>query len=470
VASLFGTDGIRGRANEGALAPDRVLALGQALGDWLRARHGERPRVLIIRDTRRSGPLIQGALAAGLASRGVDVGLGEILPTPALAACVPAMGYQLGVVLSASHNAGPDNGIKLFGPDGRKLPDEDQDAIEARLTAPAPAGPAPTGEALGAIAPAPAARETYLRDLVAAAAVAGSACHGLRVALDCAYGATAATAPEVFRRLGADVVPVATALDGDRINDGVGALHPATLAAAVRAEGATVGFAFDGDGDRLICVDETGAVRDGDYVLLALARDLQANRRLPRHTVVGTVMTNLALEQALGHDGIALERAPVGDRHVADRCAAGGFAVGGEPSGHVLLWREGALRGDATLTALELVGVMLRRGATLAELCADYAPFPQVAMTVRVVERPPLDGVPAVAAALADARTALGDAARVVVRYSGTEPVARIMLEGRDRGALEAHAGRIAWAIRSQLGDQRAGGGGTRPDSGTPFA
>ena len=466
MASLFGTDGIRGRANEGALAPDRVLALGQALGDWLVARHGERPRVLVIRDTRRSGPMIQGALSAGLASRGVEVARGGILPTPALAACVPAMGYQLGIVLSASHNPGPDNGIKLFGPDGRKLPDADQDAIEARLAA-GPGDAAPlTGTALGAIALDPAARETYVRDLVAAGAVAGAACHGLRIALDCAHGATATTAPEVFRRLGAEVVPVAATPDGDRINDGVGALHPDTLAAAVRHEDATVGFAFDGDGDRLVCVDEDGAIRDGDHVLLALARHMAADRRLPHETVVGTVMTNLALEHALAREGMRLERTPVGDRFVADRCAAGGFALGGEPSGHVVLWREGTLRGDATLTALEIVGAMLRRGRTLGELTAGYAPYPQVLVAVRVTERPPLDGVPAVATAMAAAREALGGTARVVVRYSGTEPVARVMLEGEDRPAIEAHAGRIAWAIRSAIGDQRAGEAGP----GTMFA
>jgi len=244
----------------------------------------------------------------------------------------------------------------------------------------------------------------------------------------------------------------------------VGALHPQTLAAAVREHDAVVGFAFDGDGDRLICVDHTGTPRDGDAVLYVLARDMQAHRALPAQTVVGTIMTNLGLEHALAQQGIRVERTAVGDRFVAERCATGGFAVGGEPSGHVLLWREGTLRGDATLTALEIVGTMLRRGRSLEQLCDGYTPYPQVLLAVRVTDRPPLDEVPSVAGAIADARATLGETARVVVRYSGTEPVARVMLEGQDKETLEAQGGRIAWAIREALGDKRGGHGAGTTD------
>lgn len=463
--SLFGTDGIRGTANRGALTPDRLLRLAQALGGWVVDRHPDGARVLIIRDTRRSGPMIEGALAAGLASRGVDVGLGGVLPTPALSVCVPALGYQLGIVLSASHNAAPDNGIKLFGPDGQKLSDDAQDDLERRLGAGC-ADDGPVGAELGAIGEERAARELYVRDLVAAGATAGAALQGMRIAIDCAHGATSTTAPEVFRRLGAELIPVALEPDGDRINDGVGAMHPESVAAAVTGHGAVAGFAFDGDGDRLIAVDETGVARDGDAVLYVLAREFRSGPGLARDTVVGTVMTNAGLEVALSSDGIALVRTPVGDRHILAECRSHGYTVGSEPSGHVVLWRGGGLRGDATLAALEVLGTMIRRGKHLSELCRGFTAFPQVLVSVRVDERPPLEEVPSVRDALAEARTAVGPGGRILARYSGTEPVARIMLEGEHKDVLEAQAGRIAWAIRTTLGDQRnSSNSGTTPDS-----
>jgi phosphoglucosamine mutase len=463
--SLFGTDGIRGIANRGPLTPARLLQLAEAIGGWLRRAHGDDARVLIIRDTRRSGPMIEGALAAGLAGRGIDVGLGGILPTPALSVCVPRLGYQAGIVLSASHNAAPDNGIKIFGADGQKLSDDAQAELERALEA-AEDADGPTGDAIGAIAPEPGARELYIRDLVAAGATAGAALQGMRLAIDCAHGATATTAPEVFRRLGAELIAIADAPDGDHINDGVGALHPETVGAAVAEHGAIAGFAFDGDGDRLVAVDEAGTPRDGDALLYILAREFRSGSGLTGDTVVGTVMTNAGLERALGDDGIALVRTPVGDRHILAQCRTNGYAMGSEPSGHVVLWRGGGLRGDATLAALEVLGTMIRRGKTLAELCGGFVAFPQVLVSVQVHERPPLEEVAEVRDALAEARTAIGEDGRILARYSGTEPVARIMLEGEDREVLEAQAGRIAWAIRSTLGDRRdSRDSGTIPDA-----
>ena len=462
--SLFGTDGIRGTANRGPLTPANLLNLAGAIGRWLAARHPDGARVLIIRDTRRSGPMIEGALASGLASCGVGVGLGGILPTPALSVCVPKLDYQLGIVLSASHNAAPDNGIKLFGADGQKLSDEAQSQLEAHLND-APAGDAgPEGDALGAIAPEPLARELYIRDLVAAGGTAGAALQGMKIAIDCAHGATVTTAPEVFRRLGAELVRVGDSLDGDKINEGVGAMHPESVAAAVAESGATAGFAFDGDGDRLIAVDEAGVARDGDAVLYVLAREFRSGPGLTGDTVVGTVMTNAGLERALGNDGIALVRTPVGDRHILSQCREHDYAIGSEPSGHVVMWRGGGLRGDATLAALEVLGTMIRRGKLLSELCSGFTPFPQVLVSVRVEERPPLEEVEQVAAALSEARSAVGEGGRILARYSGTEPVARIMLEGENKDVLEAQAGRIAWAIRSTLGDRR----GSEHDGTTP--
>ncbi|MCI0339854.1 MAG: phosphoglucosamine mutase [Planctomycetales bacterium] len=449
---LFGTDGIRAVANRGPLVPARVVRLGQVLGRWLRERRGARARVLVARDPRKSGPMLEGALVSGLASRGVSCGLAGVLPTPACAALVPKLGYDLGIVLSASHNPMRDNGVKVFAADGAKLSEADEREIEEKLRKGGHRGPSPVGARVGTAAPEPAARETYLRDLVAAGAAAGAALHGMKIVLDCAHGATGVTAPDVLRRLGAQVIPLAVEPDPERINRRVGALYPARMAEKTRRGKAVLGLALDGDGDRVVAADERGVVRDGDAILLVLARDLRKRGALPGSTVVGTSMTNLGLERALEKIGVKLARVAVGDRNVSAKVAADGLALGGEPSGHVILPRRGQLRVDGLLTALELLGVMVRSGRHLGKLLEGYVAVPQLLLSVPVRERPPLESVPAIREALEGAKAAVGGAGRIVARYSGTEPVARVMLEGESRSVLETWAARLVTAIRETIG------------------
>ena len=464
MGRLFGTDGVRGVANAD-LSADLALALGRAAATVLARAGGDRPRVVIGRDTRASGDLLEAALAAGLMSAGADVVSLGVMTTPGVSYLTAALGATAGAVISASHNPPEYNGIKFFDARGRKLPDAQEAAIEQLVTgggagdgpAPAaggtpggeaPAWPAPIGGGVGRRREEPGAGERYLDHLCGA--VEGDVA-GLRVILDCAHGAASHWAPAAWRRLGARVTVLNDRPDGTNINVGCGSTAPQQLAEAVRRQGADLGLAFDGDADRVIAVDERGQVVDGDAILAILALDLAARHRLPGGAVVATVMSNLGLERALAAAGLRLVRTRVGDRHVFEAMEEGGYALGGEQSGHIIL-REYALTGDGILTGLVLAGVMARSGKPLSELAAVVRPVPQVLLNVPVARREGWEEEPGIQAAIAAARQRLGDSGRVLVRASGTEPLIRVMVEGDDEALVRQLAGDIAGAVRRALG------------------
>jgi phosphoglucosamine mutase len=437
---LFGTDGVRGVANR-ELTPELALALGRALG----ARLEPGGRVLVGRDTRRSGPMLEAALAAGLASAGLDVALGGVLPTPAVAELVPALGASAGAVISASHNPFPDNGIKVFGPDGFKLPDAEEAAIEAALAGP---GLRPEGAAIGSIEPWPHARERYVGDLVERFPLDLAS---LSIALDCAHGATVATAPEVLGRLRARLEVIGAAPDGLNINVGCGSTDLSSLCAAVVAGGHDLGLAFDGDGDRVLAVDASGIPVDGDQILAILALDMRDRGALAGGAVVTTTMTNLGFRRAMARAGIAVVWTDVGDRYVLEGMRAGGFVLGGEPSGHMINLSSGPT-GDGLATALQLLGALARSGRALAEAAAVVQHLPQRLVTIPVARKGELGAADAVWAAVRDCERELGEDGRVVVRASGTEPAVRVMVEAPTTDSCERWCDAIARAVVESLG------------------
>jgi phosphoglucosamine mutase len=450
---LFGTDGVRGVANQDPLTPEQVCRLGAAAASWLGERWtgAGRPALLIGRDTRLSGPLLEQALVAGILSTGVDAWPAGVLPTPAVAALVPRLAAAGGVVLSASHNPFEDNGVKLFSARGDKLPDAGEAEIEARLAGPAPAR-RPIGSAIGRLTPVAAPERRYLETL-RAAVPGGLDLRGLRVVVDCAHGAMHRVAPRLLRQLGAEVVSLGVRPTGTNINRGAGALHPAVLQARVRAAGAAVGLAFDGDGDRLITVDETGAVRDGDHLLAICARDLQARGALRAGVVVSTVMANLGLARLLAEAGIGLVRTPVGDRHVLEAMRRLGANLGGEQSGH-LVFLDHATTGDGLLAGLMLLRVMRDSGQPLSALAAPLRKCPQVLVNLPVRTKPALETLPGLAELVTGWEQALDGRIRILLRYSGTEPLARVMVEGDDQSTIEKVADQLAAAIRDGIGGE----------------
>ena len=442
---LFGTDGIRGTAGEGPLAPERVLALGRALA---RALRPPARRAVLCRDTRRSGPMVRDALAAGLLAEGVDVIDAGVRPTPALPYLARAWGCDFGVVLSASHNPMPDNGIKVFGADGAKLSDELEDRVEREEARPVAAK---TGKAIGRALPVPGGEDPYRSALLAEGKRFGGLT-GRRLVVDCAHGAAWRDAPELLLALGAEIVALGASPDGDNINEGCGALQPENMARATAREGAFAGLALDGDGDRLILADETGAVRDGDFMLAGLARRLRVRGGLPGDTVAGTVMSNVGLEVCLGEIGARLHRAPVGDRGVAEAMRENGWAIGGEPSGHVIFrGPSGLLPGDGLLTALRVLEAALEAGA-LSALVPGWRSFPQVLVNVRVARKVPFEEIPGLCERKAAIEKALAGRGRVVLRYSGTESKARVMVEGPEEGQVRAFAEELADLLRLTSG------------------
>ncbi|MBE3590184.1 MAG: phosphoglucosamine mutase [Firmicutes bacterium] len=441
MTRLFGTDGVRGRANA-ELTPELALALGRAAAEVLGAGRSMRPRFVIGRDTRASGPMLEHALVAGLLSAGADVTLLGVLSTPAVAYLTPALAADAGVVISASHNPAEYNGIKLIDARGRKLPDELEDRIEAAMRRDRVQDPPPSPRAVGGVARDEAAVARYVEHLAASVDVPLG---GRRVVLDCGHGAAVRTAPDAFRRLGVAVEVLNDRPDGWNINDGCGSQHPEGLARAVVERGAFAGFAFDGDADRCIAVDEAGRIIDGDGILAVLALDLKARGRLPGDTVVATVMSNLGLERALARAGIRLLRTRVGDRYVLEGMLASGSRLGGEQSGHVILL-DHATTGDGVLTALQLLAVAARRGQPLSQLAAVVERLPQAQRNVPL----PSGTKPApesYADAVAAAEARLSGRGRVVVRPSGTEPVIRILVEGEDAKEVETTAAFLEEAI-----------------------
>ena len=449
MKKLFGTDGIRAVAGQPPLDPPTVYAVGLALAHTLKAST-PRPRVLLGMDTRESSESIAATLTAALDAGGASVENAGVITTPAVAHLTHIHGFATGIVISASHNPWQDNGIKLFGPDGYKLPDATELAIETEIFRQLALTPHPSSLIpLQAPPVNEADRAEYTRFLLAA--VPGLSLDNHKVVLDCANGAASAVAPQLFADLGGTVIVTHASPDGRNINLGCGALHPEIVAAEVVQHKASIGITFDGDADRVLFADESGKVVNGDAVLLLAARDLHAQGKLAHATVVATTMSNMGLEAALGRSGIKMLRAPVGDKYVLEQMLATGASLGGEQSGHILFSGR-STTGDGLLTALLVLDIVHRTGRSLAELVADLKTFPQVIVNVRVREKKPLDQIPSVAEVIAAAERDLAGTGRVVIRYSGTEALARVMIEAEDQARMTHHAEAIAHAIRAELG------------------
>jgi phosphoglucosamine mutase len=453
MRQLFGTDGIRGIAGTAPLDTTTVYAVGLALAHQLRPGALQSgvvgPRVILGRDTRESSPWITNLLVAGLRAGGAEIESAGIVPTPAIAHLAHTHGFHAGVVISASHNPWQDNGIKLFGPDGKKLPDQMELAIEEVIFKHALATTAPELDTIATVEDQPKYAEEYVASLLAA--VPGLNLRGREIVVDCANGAAAGVAPQLFSALGGEVSLLNVSPDGRNINDHSGALHPKAVAAEVVRRGAQMGITLDGDADRCLVAGASNNVINGDAILLMAARDLQARGLLTGNLVVATTMSNMGLEAALKRSGIAMLRAQVGDRYVLELMQQRNAALGGEQSGHIL-FPHLATTGDGLLTALVVLDLVARTGKTVEELTGDLKVFPQVIVNIKVREKRPLEEIPSVAERIRAAETELADSGRVVIRYSGTESLARVMIEAESEAAMEHHAEAIAEAIRSELG------------------
>ncbi|MFE0026305.1 phosphoglucosamine mutase [Amycolatopsis sp. NPDC059021] len=440
MARLFGTDGVRGLANA-ELTPELALSLAASAARVLAAHdRSHRPVAVVGRDPRASGEMLEAAVVAGLASAGADVRRVGVLPTPAVAYLVGALDADLGVMISASHNPMPDNGIKLFAAGGHKLPDGIEDEIEAGLAAQATR---PTGVGVGRVTDVPDALDRYAEHLVAATP---HPLAGLKVVVDCANGASSAAAPEVYRRAGAEVVALHAEPDGININEHCGSNHPELLRAAVVEHGADLGIAHDGDADRCVAVDAAGELIDGDQIMAVLALALAESGELTKDTLVATVMSNLGLHLAMRAHGINVVTTAVGDRYVLEELRASGFALGGEQSGHVVLPTH-ATTGDGLLTALRLMSRMAATGKPLAELAAVMNRLPQVLVNVPVADKAAVAGSAAVRDAVGAVEAELGEEGRVLLRPSGTEQLVRVMVEAPAQSTAQAAADRLAGVV-----------------------
>jgi phosphoglucosamine mutase len=442
---LFGTDGVRGVAGMPPLDPATITSLGMALAEALTADGLASKPVLIGMDTRESGPWIAAQLSDGLGARGIQTRFAGVVTTPGIAYLTRTGEFSAGVMISASHNPFEDNGIKVFAATGYKLPDAEEQAIEEtifRLL------PGIVGEKTSYELPVHFSVRPYLEFLLSTLV---ARLDGLNVVLDCGNGAASALAPELFREAGARVTAMNAEPNGRNINLESGALHVGGLRQKVLEGGADAGVAFDGDADRAIMVSGTGRIVDGDATMLVAARRLQADGHLTGNMVVATVMSNLGLEKALERHGIAMDRTPVGDKYVLEEMLRRGAAIGGEQSGHVI-FREYATTGDGMLTALKTLETSVRENRTLDELTADFTVFPQKLVNVRVSRRKPLEELPGVVSAIQSCEKELNGSGRVLVRFSGTEPLARVMVEAADGDQVELWTGRIADAIRGELG------------------
>lgn len=454
MARLFGTDGVRGLANGDVITGDFALGLAQAAATVLtQGRHaerrraeGRRPRAVLARDPRISGEFISAAVAAGLASSGIDVLDAGVIPTPAAAFLVEDIDADFGVVVSASHNPAPDNGIKFFAYGGTKLPDEVEDRIEAAMASP---DLLPTGPDVGRIRRFADAEDRYLVHLLGT--LAGQRLDGLHVVIDCANGAAAGISPQLFTDAGARVTVIGNDPDGLNINDGVGSTHLGPLQAKVLELGADLGIAHDGDADRCLAVDAAGAIVDGDSIMAILAIAQRDLGMLTDDTLVATVMSNLGLRLAMADNGIRLLETAVGDRYVLEALAEHGLDLGGEQSGHIV-FRRFSTTGDGLLTGLQLAAEMARTGSSLAELASVMTVYPQVLVNVRDVDRSRLDSDDVVADAVRAVEERLGDSGRVLLRPSGTEPLVRVMVEAADTEAAESFAAELADVVRARLG------------------
>jgi phosphoglucosamine mutase len=443
---LFGTDGIRGKAGEGWLSADAVARLGRAIGIVLGAEvEAGSKRALVGQDGRRSGPELEAALACGLASQGFEILSAGLITTPGLALLTRLLDFDLGVMISASHNPAEDNGIKIFGAGGEKLADELEDRIEGLLRA----DQEPCGEGARPQLD-PELENAYLKNLLET--VPELKLDGLVIALDCANGAGSRVAPRILGRLGAHVLPVACSPDGDNINDNCGSTHPSQLQEAVRSNGAHLGIALDGDGDRCLLVDENGALVNGDAILTLLARNAAKYDRLADPRIVATVMSNRGLHRALRDVGVEVVTVGVGDRQVVDALRRERIALGGEQSGHIVFGGDHHYIGDGIYTALRVLQAMREEKSPLSELAAAYSAFPQVLINVPVDRKPNLADVPTLVDAVRRVEDHWGEDGRVLLRYSGTEPLARVMVEGPDEQEIRAQAEQLAKLIAKEIG------------------
>jgi len=446
---LFGTDGIRGTANVYPMTGELMLQLGRAVAHQIK-RGNHRHRIVIGKDTRLSGYMLETALASGLCSMGVDVLLCGPLPTPAISNLTVSMRADAGAVISASHNPYQDNGIKFFSADGFKLPDEVEAEIEDLIANDKLHHLRPTATSIGKayrIDDAAGryivyAKSTFPRHLTL---------EGVTIVIDCAHGAAYRVAPAVLQELGAKVIVIGNQPDGKNINRGFGAMHPETMCKAVRKTGADLGIALDGDADRLIVSDEHGNVVDGDSVMAICGLDLIRRRALPKKTVVATVMSNMGLDQCLAKAGGRVLRTRVGDRYVLEELRRGGYSFGGEQSGH-LIFLENANTGDGTIAALALLAVMMESGRPVSELARCMDVFPQAQLGLQVKSKPELGSLPGVMRAIRDVEGKLGPNGRVLVRYSGTEPKVRVLVEGPDQKQIDAYAAEIAAELKRAIG------------------
>jgi phosphoglucosamine mutase len=446
--SLFGTDGIRGLPGTAPLDDATLFATGRALGAYLYREHS-RARVLIGMDTRESGPHIAAVLAAGLAEARASVAFAGVITTPGVACLVRQNDFEAGVVISASHNPFHDNGVKLFSHAGMKFPDATEEALEADILKHREENTAKNLQAsqpLVADESLDAEYLAYLRDRV----IQGAKLAGLRIALDCANGAAYKLGPELFRSLGADVVTLGASPDGRNINAGCGSLHLEALRDCVQKERATLGVAFDGDADRALFVSGDGKIVNGDGVMLAAARFLKSQNKLVGARVVGTSMSNLGLERVLAREDISLARADVGDRYVLEEMLRSGSVLGGEQSGHII-FLDDSPAGDGLLTALKVASLVSMHGS-LDQLVTGMKDYPQIIVNVKVRSKPPLDSLPEVSRALQEAQAALGENGRIVLRYSGTEPLARVMVEAEHESDVQRFSQSLAAALRNSIG------------------
>ncbi|MCR4426845.1 MAG: phosphoglucosamine mutase [Firmicutes bacterium] len=451
MGTLFGTDGVRDVAN-GRLTPELAFKLGRAGAASIRGR-GRKPAVVIGSDTRLSSGMLEAAVVAGVTSAGADALRAGVIPTPAVAHLTVALGADAGVVISASHNPAEYNGVKFFGPDGFKLADETEAEIESRVLSTefgcADDGlPRPTGAEIGSVTQIEDAAGRYVAFAIGTAKVR---LDGLRVVVDCANGASCKTTPQAFRALGAEVVVMNDSPDGWNINRGCGSIHPEALARAVREHGADLGFAHDGDADRVIAADACGDTIDGDQIMAVCAKHMAQTGRLAGRAIVATPYSNLGLTQAMRDLGCDVVIAQAGDRYVLEEMRKRGLALGGEQSGHVI-FLDRASTGDGLITALELSSIVVSEGKPLHELAKIMVRYPQVMVNVRVSRKDEYHGNEPIEAALRHARETLGDTGRIVVRPSGTEPLVRVMGEARDREVVERVVNEVAEVIRCELG------------------
>jgi len=441
--SLFGTDGIRGLANVD-LTAELALDVAVAAAHILVENSNDRPRAIVGQDSRASGEFLEAAVVAGLTSAGVDVYRVGVVPTPAVAYLVASTGADLGVMISASHNPMPDNGIKLFQRGGEKLADEVEALVEARIGEP---WQRPTGAAVGRVISDDQLVDKYIEHLLSTIDVSLS---GLKVVVDCANGASSFTAPVALARAGAEVIAIANTPDGWNINDGVGSTHLDYLRSAVLKNGADVGIAHDGDADRCLAIDATGAEIDGDVIMAILAKGFKAQGKLKANTIVGTVMSNLGFMHAMAESGIEVVTTAVGDRYVLEAMLQSDFNLGGEQSGHVIM-RDYANTGDGLLTALQLLAEVKRSGQTLQELSRVMVRFPQVLINVKNVAKERFASSTAIADAVKAAEAELGSNGRVLLRASGTEPLVRVMVEAQSDAVAQDVATKLAQVVESEL-------------------